>query len=243
MGDEFINEEKGIEDLRDIKDILDRADIEYWLDHGSLLGAVRDKRFIPWDNDIDLSTMSTEIDKIIAEIPEIEKRGFKIIVTDFNIEMRRSSVPINIIVMRLKGDAVWTLFSGDGGDSIEGRGIKKQFRTFIRKTYKLLFSNKKIMLVRKFFKMLPAPIQDISYKMVWTVRKRWGKKYTPIVVPKSYYDDLGKISFYGMVFNTPAPVEDYLSLKYGKDWKKPRKEWVFWRDDGAIKEGFDIPEA
>lgn len=242
-GEELIDEDKAIGDLREIKNILDNANVRYWLDHGSLLGAVRDGRFILWDNDIDLSIMSAEIDKIVEEIPEIERRGFRIIVTDFNIEVYRSSVPINIMVMRLKGDDVWTLFSGDEGDSTEGGRVKKYLRSFIRKTYKFLFRNKRIMVARRFYRILPAFIRNIIYKTIWTIRRNWGRRYTPVVVPKRYYENLDKISFYEMEFNTPSPVEDYLSLKYGRDWRKPKKEWVFWRDDGAIKEGFDISEA
>ena len=56
---------KAIKSLLQIKKILDKYDIEYWLDEGSLLGAVRDKRLIEWDKDIDLSVWYTTLPKII----------------------------------------------------------------------------------------------------------------------------------------------------------------------------------
>ena len=51
-----------IEELKKIQiNILDYVDqfcrknkINYWLSYGSLLGAVRHKGFIPWDDDVDI---------------------------------------------------------------------------------------------------------------------------------------------------------------------------------------------
>lgn len=37
-------EEKSIETLRKIKKIFDKHNIDYWLDEGTLLGAVREKK-------------------------------------------------------------------------------------------------------------------------------------------------------------------------------------------------------
>lgn len=57
--------------LVSITDILDEAEIRYFLAHGGLLGLVRDGDLIPWDNDIDLAV---EINDMAASIQVIEEK-------------------------------------------------------------------------------------------------------------------------------------------------------------------------
>ena len=80
-----------IEELKKIQiNILDYVDqfcrenkINYWLSYGSLLGAVRHKGYIPWDDDIDIGMLRDDYERFIAIF---NKKNNKYRVCDYSID-------------------------------------------------------------------------------------------------------------------------------------------------------------
>ena len=75
--------------LEEINKICKRHKIEYWLDGGTLLGAVRHDGFIPWDDDIDIG-MSLEDEKRFEEIAPKELPDWLYLQTPNRIREARS---------------------------------------------------------------------------------------------------------------------------------------------------------
>ena len=57
--------------LTDVLDWFERNEIEYALDAGTLLGAVRDNDLIPWDDDIDLCIPQRELPKLEQALADL----------------------------------------------------------------------------------------------------------------------------------------------------------------------------
>lgn len=52
--------------LSDTISLFEKHDIKYWLDHGTLLGIIRDKELIPWDHDVDICISGEDVGKFLA---------------------------------------------------------------------------------------------------------------------------------------------------------------------------------
>lgn len=67
-----------LELLEEIKSICDVLEIKFWADWGTMLGAVRDKGFIPWDDDMDICMMRNDYTRFLKEAPELLDEWYEI---------------------------------------------------------------------------------------------------------------------------------------------------------------------
>jgi phosphorylcholine metabolism protein LicD len=73
--------------FKKILNIIDNNKITYWIQGGTLLGAVRNNGIIPWDDDIDISVINTDEKKLILLKKEFLKNGLDIIPYSFGYKI------------------------------------------------------------------------------------------------------------------------------------------------------------
>lgn len=62
--------------MKDVHDILLENNIPYWVTGGSLIGALRHRGIVPWDDDGDICIMKKDVNKLRKIVPIFEKNGY-----------------------------------------------------------------------------------------------------------------------------------------------------------------------
>ena len=149
--------------LLEIRQLLNDINIIFFLRHGTCLGAVRDGKLIPWDDDIDIGSIiglhDLDVRSIYKAADRFKEAGFtvKILPTDFHIgvELSKYEIPVD-----------WTCYKAFKGDIFQ---------------------------------------------------------YPAVKIPVRLYESLRQTCLLGESFYVPNPAEEYLTLKYGPDWRVPKK--------------------
>ena len=225
-----------IELLKKIKSLFEKNNIEFWLDTGTLLGAVREKRFIPWDTDLDLGTWAYNLPRIKKIFEENKHDEFEIAYFDLekNIDILHKEYKVDINLYELKNNkAVRTWYVNNKIGS-----LLDYFRwIFIvdNISFKKSSAPRTITVgLSKIRKMIPKRLTHFVNKVIGLIYLKIGCIKVDIAIPKKYFEKLVDMDFLGTKFKVPEETEEYLELRYGKNWRTPNKNYVYYKDDGAI---------
>ncbi len=239
--------------LKFVHKICVENNIRYSLDGGTLLGAIRHKGFIPWDDDIDIFMPRPDYDKFLLVMGQQNNQDFKCLhfgktenyyyrfakVVDLNTKVQEADnidVPeLGVFVDVFPFDAI----DVENADKIikKVKKIHKYAGYSALKSLKNVSGNK----LTKAVKYITYPI----FKMIgW---KHWCKKFDKFVrkidydkyphlmaysginfkkniIPKAFFDNLIDVEFEGTQFKAIKEYHTYLTQLYGDYMVLPPKE-------------------
>ena len=242
-----------LEGLLYIKKLCDANNIKYFLISGTLLGAVKYKGYIPWDNDIDICLLRPDYLKLIEVIEKDKNLDFEVL-TIYNTkdyyypyaklvskktklldnakEIKELGVFVDIFPMDYFDDDIYEIFNRI-----------RFIRNMSSKRMRIKNENSKLNSNVKF-----KFIKDIVYNIVDIISLPLGYKYWVVKLDKIlnrykigkyvgtlYFDDILKLDkslfdkqveyeFEGYRFTSIADYDKYLKLIYGDYWLDPPAE-------------------
>ena len=101
--------------LKEAKMILDQLGIDFFLRHGTCLGAVRDQAFIPWDDDLDIGSvigLHGLTEKKVYETAEaFKENGYNMKVIDSNlhlsVDLKKFGIQMDWTCYRIIDDSIY----------------------------------------------------------------------------------------------------------------------------------------
>ena len=101
--------------LKEAKMILDQLGIDFFLRHGTCLGAVRDQAFIPWDDDLDIGSvigLHGLTEKKVYETAEaFKENGYNMKVIDsdlhLSVDLKKFGIQMDWTCYRIIDDSIY----------------------------------------------------------------------------------------------------------------------------------------
>lgn len=222
--------------LINIKKVFDHHNIVFWLEAGTLLGAVRDKRIIDWDTDVDLGMWLKDFNKIRSVMPILKQKGFNTILSEKRCALSILSphglfYPIQIDFYSKHGDFVWTLRFSEQRWRLKSTPIT-QLEKCVNLTNIRAYSEEsaKEKIKNGIAHLLPQKFRKLVSNVAWRTLFKLHY-YMPHVAPRHHFETLETIRFYGETFRVPSDTQAYLTVRYG-NWRTPRKDWRYYQQAG-----------
>lgn len=200
--------------LKKMKKLFDDNDIEFWLDQGTLFGAFKKDDFFSENSEIDLGIWRSNLPKVLEALEGLDK---------------------NIKVYYYKSKEYLKLFYDDIEIDINiyFKGVDSAIR-FLYIHEEMRLTRYLDFMIRYAHLNFPKVIANLVERLLFPIYNK-GCLIRVIEVPIKFFKNLSSIKFHGMIFKAPSDIEEYIEYRYGKNWRQPNENYVYYRDDGAIK--------
>jgi len=201
--------------------LLNKNNLEYWIDSGTLLGVIREGDVLKGDKDIDIGIHYKENNKLLSFINQLVDLGYNMRYELYNgIPVKykfypkdRQLLKIDINIYQQKGeDYLWSPVSYfRKSNKLFFKQYQKIIKFFWRRIFNFIDTNK-------------FPYNTVKDTYTWIIPYKF---YSNII----YYEKKDCYLF--------DDFQTYLKYRYG-DWETPNKDWNLFLDDGGINK--DRPE-
>ena len=214
--------------LKELDYVCKQNNIQYWIDFGSVLGAVRHKGFIPWDDDVDTGMLREDYNRIIDAFKKSSRNPdiFADYVRSgknscqYIIKVQHKKCP-HLFVDIFPYDFYGKILSTDEQLSItkEFKSIRKQMENkcssecSVDNIQKVIEDARKNIIQNTENKQNTDLVWGIDFNHNW---KNWFSSYDTVF-------PLKEISFEGEKFSCMNNYELYLSGVYGNYMDYPKK--------------------
>lgn len=238
--------------LKEVDRICKKNNINYWLDSGTLLGAVRHKGFIPWDDDIDICMLPEDYNKFLnISEKELDRKYFldnkK---TDFYAIFNYSKIRENNSIFIEKEEGENEKYHQGIFIDIFVMNYLKDVANSNKKIYKFLLKLKDLVETRGKYKKIKVIMKklniDILAEKIFNclfLEKKEGRyigyKYVfePIYLLENIFP-LSEIEFEGYRFPCPNNTDMILKELYGDTYMElpPEKDRIWHAKEIRINE-------
>lgn len=215
--------------LQKLHEVCTKNDIRYFICGGTLIGAVRHKGYIPWDDDIDVVMPMKDIVKlanVLKNDPDYSLISFADDIDYFDV---CSLMVDNHTVCDFNG--FMQLTSGVSIDVFPFIGVpgdEKEFDDYISKIRRLEMNKwNKLYDPKECHKASDELIEymlSFDYDKYDTIGNVLGRYFIKDIFPRYYFEETVQLPFENLMLNAPKHWDEYLTKLYGDYMQLPPVE-------------------